>query len=47
MAAGLDEFTAHRLASDGTVDVHALIVSRERPRAEAAEAAPERRSRRE
>ncbi|GGI45846.1 hypothetical protein BCL57_001532 [Agromyces flavus] len=33
IAAGLDEFTAHRLAKDAAVDVHAIIVSRERSRA--------------
>lgn len=32
MAAGLDEFSAHRFASNGMVDVHAIIVSRERAR---------------
>ena len=37
IAAGLDEVTAHRLAKDATVDVHAIIVSRERSRAVEAE----------
>ena len=32
MAAGFDEFTAHRLASNAMVDVHALIVTQERSR---------------
>jgi hypothetical protein len=30
LAAGLDEFSAHRLASNALVDIHAVIVSRER-----------------
>ncbi|MDQ2660319.1 MAG: hypothetical protein M3Y52_00420 [Actinomycetota bacterium] len=29
MAAGFDEFTAHRLASNAMVDVHATIVTQE------------------
>ena len=45
MAAGLDELTAHRLASDATIDVHAVIVSRERMRSTAAQERPDGRPR--
>ena len=45
MAAGFDEFTAHRLASDATIDVHAVIVSRERIRSAAADESPDGRPR--
>ena len=43
MVAGLDEFTAHRLASDAAIDVHAIIVSRERTRTAAVHVTPEGR----
>lgn len=41
MAAGWDELTAHRLASDPSVDVHAILVSfdEERPEPPGARAA--------
>jgi hypothetical protein len=29
VAAGFDELTAHRIAANGTVDIHALVVSTE------------------
>jgi len=45
MAAGLDELTAHRLASDAAIDVHAIIVSRERMRLAAADPDAEGRPR--
>ena len=40
MTAGFDELTAHRLASDAAIDVHAVIVSRERTASEADPADP-------
>lgn len=50
MAAGLDEFSAHRLASNGMVDVHEVIVARERGRSDdlaprRGDAAPDGRAR--